>query len=144
MNKEKRKQFRVLLMEEAIGWSKESNLLNVRTCKVSNISKSGTFIECSEMPEVDEILEIYIQLPAELGMMTLKGKVAWRRWATTKKSKLSMGFGIEFIFDSPKYEKIMESYTIYLRNKQIIVVSKKIIEEFLGTRQPPTDKGPIA
>lgn len=143
MIKERRKELRIALLNEFIGWAPIDKLLKLSNAKISDISKSGVFIESKEQLHIGEIVELYITLPKDLGIMNLKGEVTWRRWATTKKSGLPIGFGVSIKHDNPKFEKIMESYTIYLRNKQIIEVSKRIIEEFFKQR-PPTDKGPVA
>lgn len=143
MTKERRTDIRIPLLAESMAWAYEDAIKEVKTCKMTDISKNGVFIECSEYPEAGEVIQLYFQLPKELGILSLKAKVEWRRWAVTKKSKLATGFGVSIIHTDPKIDKIMESYAIYLRNKQIILVSKRIIEEFFSQR-PPNDKGPVA
>lgn len=145
-NKERRTDIRIPILNEAMAWSYEGKIAETKTCKILDISKNGVFIESKEYPELGETIEIYFQLPKDLGILTLKVKVEWRRWANTKKNPLPIGFGVSIIHTDAKLEKIMDSYVIYLRNKQIIQVSKKIIEEFFlknPESNKPIDKGPI-
>jgi Tfp pilus assembly protein PilZ len=142
MNKEKRKDIRIPLLTESVYWSKQIDTLSLITSKMTDISKNGLFIESNEYPIIGEIVKVCFKLPSDLGVLPLNAKVTWRRWASSKKNKLPIGFGVNIIHEDPKLEQIMDKYVIYLRNKQIILVSKRIIEEFFG--QKPNDKGPVA
>ena len=147
VNKEKRKEIRVQLTDENIQWNYLDNPFELKTSPILDISKNGVFIESKDMPNKDQVINLCFKLPLDLGLLPLKGKVTWRRWAATKKSKLPIGFGVSIIHDNTKFEKIFDSLVIFLRNKQIIKVSKQILEVFFGVKTPPSaplDKGPIA
>jgi hypothetical protein len=44
--------------------------------------------------------------------------------------------GVRFDKLNSGTKKILDAYVVYLRNKQIINVSKRIIEEFFGSQGP--------
>lgn len=108
--------------------------------RVVDIAKGGCFLEAKQFlkPNTDVVLSFL--LPGDLGALTINGKVRWVRWATKGDSKEPLGMAIMFDEMSPGIKKIFEAYLVYLRNKQIITVSKRIIEEFFGN-QPTDPKG---
>jgi len=136
-SKEKRKAFRVPLMAEACAWV---NGEDTESSQVVDISIEGAFIKSIKQPPAGALIEFKMALPSDLGFISLEGKVVWKRWAVTKKNQLPIGFGITFInlTDKPGVVKVLDAFVNYMRNKQIIIVSKKIIEEFFN------DKGPVA
>jgi len=142
MTKERRKDIRVPLIQESVSWTRHGNILNLKTDKANNMSVNGMFIESNIQPDIGEVIQIFVKLPSDLGALDLNAKVKWRRWTNSKKNPLPMGFGVNIGYDNPKIEKIMSAYVIYMRNKQIIEVSKRIVEEFFG-KVKPVDKGPI-
>lgn len=130
--KEKRKHMRFALLSEAIefytvdGW---------KTFKMDNISEAGAFLESDTyLTKHDEPRDVYLQLPGDLGKLMIQGKVNRVNWVANKKKELKKGFAIEFIVDNVGHQKIIDAYVTYLRNKQIITVSKRIIEEFFGSQ----------
>lgn len=142
VNKERRREIRIPLLNESIFWTETGNMSELNTSKISDISKHGMFIETIRQPGIGEIIDLLVKLPAELGALDLKAKVVWRRWAVTKKDPKKLGFSVQITYDNPKYEKIMDSFLIYLRNKQIIQVSKRILEEYNNRITPTRDKEP--
>lgn len=132
--KERRAQLRVPLLSEKCTWLNQNWTSN--ESDLYDISSEGLYINSPKNPEINEVLEIQLKLPGDLGTLILKGKVVWRQWAQTKKNKRPVGFAVKFIEVGPNVQKIMDSYCVYLRNKQIITVSKRIVEEFFA-------KGPL-
>lgn len=126
--KERRNNMRITLIEEACTWLSNEDCL---TSKILNISNDGMFIKSDKMPE-DKDIEIRISLPSDLGVFSVPGRVIRRQWAAVKKRSIEAGFAVKFEIVQKDHQKIMNSYCIYLRNKQIITVSKKIIEELFN------------
>lgn len=136
--KERRKNIRVALINEVCNW-KLVDAVTAYESKLLDFSSSGAFIHSTiPIPIKAEIL-IHFKLPGDLGFLPIYGKVVWQRWHVKKKSKFETGIGIEFIDLDEGHKKILESYSTYLRNRQIIAVSSKILEEFFG-KLPPTLK----
>lgn len=130
--KERRKNIRIPLLGETCTWvSGEASI----TSQISNISNDGMFIKSDKMPEQKEI-DIRIALPGDLGVFEVPGKVVRKQWAALKKKSTELGFAVKFEIVQDNHQKIMDSYCIYLRNKQIITVSKRIIEEFFSQLDP--------
>lgn len=127
-SKERRRSIRVPLISESCYWS--SMNFKSKESAITDISEYGLFIKTSFMPEIKENIRVIINLPSDLGQLDLTAKVIIRRWAVSKKSKLEKGFAVEFVNVPEDTAKILGSLCIYLRNKQIIEVSKRIIEEF--------------
>jgi Tfp pilus assembly protein PilZ len=133
MNKERRKSYRMELLSEACGWSIVGSPKKTPN-KIINISTEGMFVESESNPQGE--LEIVLTLPGDLGNLDIKGTVVWRRWAVTKKNKEPLGFAVKFIHN-PNTKKVMDAFYTYLRNKQIMTVSNRIIEEFFGDNKGP-------
>lgn len=127
--KERRRAIRIPLLKEYCFWNDGPE---DRQDEMTDITKYGVFIKSIKMPSLGDILTIKLPLPSGLGLLTVPGKVVWRRWAVSKKNKdkLPLGFAVEFTETDDKRNQIIESYCIYLRNNQIIKVSRRIIEEF--------------
>ena len=138
--KERRSSIRIPILSEACTYTFADALTDIEGT-LFDLSPIGVFINCKTQPNVKDIVKINFKLPQDMGILTLNGKVTHKRWAVTKKSKLSAGFGVKFEDNIPKYEEVMKSYAIYMRNKQIIQVSTRIIEEFFGL-PAAEDKGP--
>ena len=135
MKKERRKEIRVDLISEHCVWSNRD--IPQQSTNLINISKSGAFLESNSLPKIGDVVCIKLLLPSDLGILEIPGKVKWRRWASIKSKQLPIGFGIEFMFDYIKTEKILEAYCTYLRNKQIIKVSQRIIDAFFADKPMP-------
>lgn len=136
MNKERRKNIRVPLILETCKWSSNEESFN-NSYEMKNISNDGMFIKSDTLPSSSDEISILFTLPGEIGQLKMKGKIVRIRWIATKKIEESKGFGIQFIEDEPKIMKILDAYVTYLRNRQIIQVSKKIIAEFFGNKESP-------
>ena len=128
MNKERRSQIRIDLISEFCLWSSANASIQTED-KITNFSTKGMFIESTTQPKPKEILDIFLTLPGDLGNLSIQGTVVWKRWVVTKKTKDPLGFAVEFIH-TQSTRPIIEALYTYLRNKQIITVSKRIIEEF--------------
>jgi Tfp pilus assembly protein PilZ len=119
-SKEKRSYIRIPMIEEYL-------IVSNQRYKIEDISESGVFIlECLDSIKANEIISLQFILPGDLGYLNLNGKVARINWTDVKKRK--KGAGIELYFNQ-NTSKIYKSFVTYLRNKQIITVSKRIIEE---------------
>lgn len=124
-SKEKRKNIRIPLLSEHVE-------INSIPEFVMNITTSGAFIKTKNLKKPREVIDIIITLPGDLGNMKVQGIV--RRVVWTAKPEDAIGYGVEFVNMISSTQKIMDAYVVYLRNKQIITVSKRIIEEFFGDR----------
>lgn len=98
--------------------------------KLQNISQGGCQISDNsiEKYKIGEKLLISFELPGDLGKVTIDGIIKWIDWK--KKDKEQHGIGIKFVNVSERIQSILNAYIIYLRNKQIISVSKRIMEEY--------------
>ena len=129
MNKEKRSDIRVELLNEYCE-------IGARAYRVMNISKGGMFIKASSsemLMKPNEFFFVTFELPGQLGFLSIPCTVGRVVWKTNKKNK-ELGFSAKFGKLSSGNTKILDAFLIYLRNKQIMSVSKRIIEEFLGPR----------
>ena len=135
MNKERRKEYRIVLLSEEVGWS-YINVISKTHDKLIDISSEGAFIESKLLPKSKDVLEIVFVLPGNLGHLKIKGVIVWCRWTKLKKSNLPLGFAVKLIHTEDSL-KIMKAYVTYLRNKQIILVSKRIQDEFFGNGKGP-------
>lgn len=135
MNKERRNKYRIELIQEICEWSKIGAQLKT-TERICNLSPEGMFIESAANPNPQEVIELSLTLPGDLGNLDLKGVIIWRRWANKKKDKAPLGFAVKFLH-SDNTKPIIEALYSYLKNKQIITVSKRIIEEFFTASSKP-------
>lgn len=137
-NKEKRKAIRIALLETK-SWLVSFD----RTEELIDISESGAFIKSDFPPNPDEkhmISSIVFNLPGDLGRFNVPCRVVRINWTEVKKGKNKRlkGYAVAWGDMSPSTFKILESYLVYIRNKQIITVSQRIIQEFFGSNTPPT------
>lgn len=135
--KEKRKNIRVPLLSENCKW-KLMDGINTHESRLIDFSSSGAFIQSAQPVPIGAYVDVSLKLPADLGMIHIEAQVKWQRWAIRKKdaSKYDLGYGVQFINVESGPQKIIDSFGTYLRNKQIIAVSKKIIEEFFAGVPP--------
>lgn len=126
--KERRKHMRIALISESCFWFDDQGKISHNS--MTDINVGGVFIKSEVIPKSREKVVVRFHLPGELGNLNLAGVVVWKRWAVPKDSKLPKGFAVEFVGNKPAYIKVLEAYCIYLRNRQIIKVSKRIIDEF--------------
>jgi hypothetical protein len=129
MNKERRKHLRLDLIQEICGWSIVGSPKKMPN-RINNISIEGIFIESESTPS--GTIEISLTLPGDLGHLDITGNIIWRRWATLKKGNKPLGFAVK-LNHTPSTRTIMEAFCTFLRNKQIVTVSKRIIDEFFGS-----------
>lgn len=132
--KEKRTGIRVPLLSEEIRYHVDGS---ENLAVVGDITAEGMFLKTSEILPPRKQVQLQIQLPGDLGELKVEGKVVRVNWAVQrKKHKENLGFGVRFENLTDGTKKILDAYVVYLRNKQIISVSKKIIEEFFGSSNP--------
>lgn len=135
MTKDKRKTIRIPLLAETV-FVKDSNENYVKY-DMKDITEVGCFIKGYSNAKAHDKIDIRFVLPNDLGMIIVEGEVVRVNWADIKKKEIVKGVGIQFTDTiSPAYKKILSAYVIYLRNKQIIQVSKRLIEEFFNGRPP--------
>lgn len=133
-SKDKRAGIRIPLLSERIGyfWGEEK-----READIGDITNEGVFLRTTEILPPKTPLMIHILLPGDLGHLNVEGRVVRVNWTVNrKKNRESMGMGVRFENLNPGTKKILDAYVVYLRNKQIINVSKRIIEEFFGSQGP--------
>lgn len=101
---------------------------------LKDITEFGAFFEVKELdfPKPHSTVRVGFQLPGDLGMVYTDAEVTRLSWAKTKKNKTEKGFAVKFLNVPLNIQKILGAYVTYLRNKQIITVSKRIIEEFFN------------
>lgn len=105
--------------------------------EMSDVAIGGIFFKSEKLFPSGTKLEIILGLPGDLGNLMIDSKVIRIAWVKNKKrSHDHKGFAVKFEPMSPNISKIWDAYRVYLRNKQIITVSKRIIEEFFGSNGP--------
>lgn len=126
--KDKRNSIRIPLLSEKVMIGQGQYF------EIADITPYGLFvkIENSQFPTVNSTLEVTFQLPGDLGPLSISAQVVRISWAKTKRSNVQLGYGVKFVDVRPGHKKILDAYVTYLRNKQIITVSKRIIEEFFN------------
>lgn len=130
MSKEKRSEFRVNVVNEQVNVEINKEL---KVIKLKDISKKGAFLEdCILKP--GETGKLIITLPSNLGTISIPFVVKRTQWAKVKKLNNKVGVGVEFKEVNPQLTRILESYVVYVRNMQIIKVSRRIIEDFFNPK----------
>lgn len=133
-NKDKRAGIRIPLLAEKIHYVVNDAKLEA---DIGDITNEGVFLKTNDILRPRTKLSIHIILPGDLGHLNIEGEVVRVNWAINrKKNKDSLGMGVRFDNLTPGTKKILDAYVVYLRNKQIINVSKRIIEEFFGSQGP--------
>lgn len=139
-DKDKRKSIRIPLLDEgALVEFPYPDSRSFPGTKMRDITPEGVFFivqDPKSLPQPKAIINITIQLPGDLGTLPVLGQVVRLEWTPTKKNDRKLGYGVQFI-TGQQTQKILDAYVVYLRNKQIIAVSKRIIEEFFGPKGPP-------
>jgi|GEM_PF-2392747 len=132
--KDKRSGIRIPLLAEKVSYFTEGEKFEAN---VGDITNEGIFLKTDQILPPRTELHIQFNLPGDLGNLNIEGTVVRVNWAVNrKKGKESLGFGVRFDNLSSGTRKILDAYVVYLRNKQIISVSKRIIEEFFGSQGP--------
>lgn len=136
--KERRKDIRIPLIFETVTLDSipvDGAKVITETCEVADISKGGAFIKTIANLKPKSFINIRFRLPGDLGLFQVRAQILWKRWGVPKGSKdLKLGIAVKFVDVSAMNAKILDAYLIYLRNQQIITVSKRIIEEFFGDK----------
>jgi hypothetical protein len=132
--KDKRTGIRIPLLSERVSFIADG----IRTeSDVGDITPDGAFLKTDRILKPKTPVTLNVQLPGDLGLLSLDGEVVRVNWTVNrKKNKDTLGMGIRFDNLNPGTRKILDAYVVYLRNKQIINVSKRIIEEFFGSQGP--------
>lgn len=133
-SKDKRAGIRIPLLSEKVSYFIEGV---EHFADVSDITADGLFLKTDKLvsPRTDTLVQL--SLPGDLGNLQINAKVVRVNWmASRRKGKEHLGMGVRFENISPNIKKIIDAYVVYLRNKQIITVSKRIIEEFFGNDGP--------
>lgn len=108
--------------------------------EMADVAKGGAFFRSDKLLKPDVTVQVTLLLPGDLGALPLDGRVIRVAWMINKKKCIThKGFAVKFAPMTPGVDKIWDAYRIYLRNKQIITVSKRIIEEFFGQKGPKKD-----
>ncbi|PIR21753.1 MAG: hypothetical protein COV44_11515 [Deltaproteobacteria bacterium CG11_big_fil_rev_8_21_14_0_20_45_16] len=133
--KDKRAGIRVPLLSEKVLFFVSTNQFDA---DVGDITTEGVFLKSTELLKPQTAVNIQFSLPGDLGLLSVEGKVVRVNWAINRKrGKEHLGLGIRFENLTEGTKKILDAYVVYLRNKQIISVSKRIIEEFFGANKNP-------
>lgn len=132
--KEKRAGIRIPLLSERIQYQVDGQNLYAN---VADITNDGSFLKTDKVLPPKTRVTLNITLPGDLGLLNIEGEVVRVNWALNRRlNKETLGFGVKFLDLNPGTKKILDAYVVYLRNKQIINVSKRIIEEFFGNQGP--------
>lgn len=132
--KDKRAGIRVPLLSEKVVYKHESKDLEA---EIGDITNEGIFIRTENLLAPRSKVELHITLPGDLGNLQVEAQVVRVNWAKNRrKNREHLGLGLRFENVTEGTQKILDAYVVYLRNKQIISVSKRIIEEFFGSKGP--------
>lgn len=129
--KDKRSNIRVPLLDGTIC------KIDKYMLSVADITNQGLFVKDDDLSLIlNTIYEVELFLPSDLGGLQVPGKIVRCSIVNNKKKNLFKGYGIEFQSIDDNIKKVLDAFVVYLRNKQIINVSKRIIEEFFGIPKP--------
>lgn len=98
--------------------------------QVRDVSDHGLFVNELYKPRTE--LLVRFSMPGDLGKLTLAFTVKRVAWHVPSARARLRGCGGVLSFGSDAQRKIWLSFQTYLRNQQIIRVSKRIIEEMTG------------
>lgn len=133
-SKDKRGGIRVPLLAEKATFSFDNR---EGQADITDITNDGLFLRTSEILKPKDLVVLKLNLPGDLGCLHVNARVVRVNWAVSRKrNRENLGMGLQFSDVSPSIRKILDAYVVYLRNKQIISVSKRIIEEFFGNDGP--------
>lgn len=134
MSKEKRKDMRIQILNGTVEYYVRGG--TYERGRLHDLSAGGAFIGREIPMDPKSEIVLMFRLPSDLGILECPAEVIWVRWGKTKKSEQPLGFSVKFHLDKNR-QKIMDSFLIYMRNIQIIDVSKRIIEQFYGPGEKP-------
>ena len=133
-SKDKRAGIRIPLLSERAVWTVNGQEME---SDIGDITNEGLFLKTEKLLTPKARVSLKLHLPGDLGALQVNASVVRVNWALSrKKGKETLGMGVRFEDVSPNIKKILDAYVVYLRNKQIITVSKRIIEEFFGENSP--------
>lgn len=133
-SKDKRAGIRIPLLSERATYSLNGQDFEA---DIGDITNEGLFLKTEKLLSPQSKVQLKLNLPGDLGSLQVTASVVRVKWAATRKAgKDSLGMGVRFEEVSPNIKKILDAFVVYLRNKQIITVSKRIIEEFFGENGP--------
>lgn len=133
-NKDKRTGIRIPLLSEKVDLFVNGEH---HDADIGDITIDGIFLKTANILPPKTKIHLVFKLPGDLGNLAVDAEVVRVNWTVNRKrGKESLGFGAQFSEMSAGTKKILDAYVVYLRNKQIISVSKRIIEEFFGPKGP--------
>jgi Tfp pilus assembly protein PilZ len=133
-SKDKRAGIRIPLLSERLTILVDGRELEA---DIGDITNDGLFVKTESLLKPQTKVTLRLNLPGDLGNLQVNAQVVRVNWALNRrKGKENLGMGLRFEEVSPNIKKILEAFVVYLRNKQIITVSKRIIEEFFGNDGP--------
>lgn len=133
-SKDKRAGIRIPLLSERAIYTVEGADLEA---DLGDITNEGLFLKTDKLLSPKTKVSLKLNLPGDLGSLQVEATVVRVNWAASrKKGREHLGMGVRFDEVSPNIKKILDAFVVYLRNKQIISVSKRIIEEFFGDNGP--------
>ena len=130
MKKEKRKNMRLEIISGDVA------MVNMEIVTVKNLSPEGIYVYLDDITKykINNYCIVDLFLPEsmkdEYGAIPIKGKIIRFDWRETKDKK--MGMAIKFEYEKEKVKSVVESLICYTKNRQIVSVSKKILEEVMG------------
>ena len=111
----------------------------LRELTLNDVAEGGIFVKVTDKDDfLPPLTPVFMEfkLPGDLGILELNGEIRRVNWKVSKKHKKEMlGMAIKFWGMPMNHKKIWDAFRIYLRNKQIITVSQRIIEEFFGPKK---------
>lgn len=133
-SKDKRAGIRIPLLSERAIYTIEGADLEA---DIGDITNEGLFLKTDKILAPKTKVSLKLNLPGDLGSLQVNATVVRVNWAATRKrGRDQLGMGVRFEEVTPNIKKILDAFVVYLRNKQIISVSKRIIEEFFGDNGP--------
>lgn len=109
--------------------------INFDIVSVKNISPTGIYVIVDDITKYKVntyvIVDLFLpeKLHAEYGSIPIKGKITRITWAQLKDKKLGLAIKFEYT-DKNSMKQVVESLIHYIKNKQIVSVSKRILEEY--------------
>ena len=134
-SKDKRSSIRIPLTEQTCYM--QSIKYGRQLVELKDITNKGMFIGCDKFHKPGETVSFEFILPGDLGELYILAQVKRLQWTKSKKKKWDYtGMGLEFCVVDQAKQRTLNSYVVYLRNRQIIQISQRIIEQFFGPRGP--------
>lgn len=130
-SEEKRKDIRIPILNESVELFSADGVYIKGELK--DISQSGAFVYIDPIFKPNTQIFFKIKLPGDLGFSTFEGNIVRVEWVKSKKKR--PGIAVEFNQNmSELVNRTFTAWITYIRNKQIISVSRKILEDFFGPK----------